>query len=107
MGRPATQLLGEGLEQVCGRPTLALVSALVHQTKQVRTTKTKRIKHKQKAKRTAGIEGQVATVLKSHTRQLDTTAMTRARKNEKKNNQEETIRTKVFGLLHETQRFFL
>ena len=54
---------GGGLELVCGRPTLALASALVHQTKQLRTTKTKRIKHKREAKRAAGIEGQVASVL--------------------------------------------
>ena len=49
-----------GFELVCGRPTLALASALVHQTKQLRTTKTKRIKYKREAKRAAGIEGQVA-----------------------------------------------
>ena len=77
-----------GLELVCGRPTLALGSALVYQTKQLWTTKKKpkRIKHKQKAKRAAGIEGQVATMLISHTVQIDTTditAMKRARKNEK------------------------
>ena len=40
LGRPAIKLLGE-LELVCGRPTLALGSALVHLTKQ------KRIKHTQ------------------------------------------------------------
>ena len=50
---------------------LALGSALVHQTKQLRPTKTKRIKHKQKAKRAAGIDGQVATMLESHTREID------------------------------------
>ena len=70
LGWPAIKSLGwGGLELVCGRPTLALGSALVHQTKQQRTTKIKQIKHKQKAKRAAGIEGQVATMLKSHTRQ--------------------------------------
>ena len=45
--------------------SLAIASALVHQTKQVQTTKTKRLKHKQKAKRAAGIEEQVATMLES------------------------------------------
>ena len=97
LGRPAMKLLGEGgggggggggLELVCGRPTLALGSALVHQTKQLRTTNTKRIKHNQIAKREAGIEGQVATMLKSHTRQIDTTdttAMKRGRKKGTKN----------------------
>ena len=60
-----------GLEPVCGRPTLALDSVLVHQTKQLQTTQTKRIKHKQKAKRADGIEGQVATTLESYTRQID------------------------------------
>ena len=46
----------------------------------------KRIKHKRKAKRAAGIEGQVATMLELHTRQVDTVdtiAIKRARKNEK------------------------
>ena len=62
LGRPAIKITG-GLELVCGRPTLALASALVHQTKQLRTTKTKRIKHKREAKRAAGIEGQVASML--------------------------------------------
>ena len=49
--------------------------------------------HKQKAKRAAGIEGQVATMLETHTRQIDTRdakAMKRAKKNDKNNNQEET-----------------
>ena len=50
---------GGRLELVGGRPTLALASALVHQTKQLRTTKTKRIKHKQEAKRAAGMEEQL------------------------------------------------
>ena len=36
---------------------------MVHQTKQLRTTKTKRIKHKREAKRAAGIEGQMASML--------------------------------------------
>ena len=67
---------GVGLELVYGRPTLTLGSALVHQTKQLQTTKTKRIKHKQKAKRAAVVEGQVATMLKSHTRQIDTIDIT-------------------------------
>ena len=41
---------GAGLEPISGRPTLALDSALVHQTKQLQMTRTKRIKHKQEAK---------------------------------------------------------
>ena len=32
LGRSAMKLLGEGLQLVCGRPTLALGSALVPQT---------------------------------------------------------------------------
>ena len=61
LGRPAIKITGV-LELVCGRPTLALRSALVHRRnnyelqKQLRTTKTKRIKHKQKAKRAAGLK---------------------------------------------------
>ena len=51
---------GLGLELVFGRPTLALDSAMDHQIKH-KKNKTK--KHKQKAKRAAGIEGQVATML--------------------------------------------
>ena len=42
--------------------------------------------NKRKAKRAAGIEGQVATMLELHTRQVytvDATAIKRARKNEK------------------------
>ena len=68
LGRPAMKLLGVrgegggGVELFCGRPTLALVSALVHQTKQLQTTKPNRIKHKQKAKRAAGVERQVAKI---------------------------------------------
>ena len=49
-------------------------------------SKTKRIKHKRKAKRAAGIEGQVATMLELHSIQVDTvdtTTIKRARKNEK------------------------
>ena len=55
-------------------------------------TKIKRIKHKQKAKLAAGIEGQVATMLESHARQIgtiDTTTMKRARK---KNENEQELR---------------
>ena len=43
LGRPAIKITG-GLELVCGRPTLALASVLVHQIKQLRTRKTKQIK---------------------------------------------------------------
>ena len=83
---------GRGLELVCGRPALALDSAFGlpdktttnnnNKTNKTQTS-TKLTKHKQKAKRAAGIEGQMATMLKSHTRQIDTidtTAMKRARK---------------------------
>ena len=53
---------------------------------QLRTRKTKGIKHKRETKRAAGIGGQVATMLELHTRQVDTvdtTAVKRTRKNEK------------------------
>ena len=82
MGRPAIKIT-RGLELVCGRPTLALASVLVHEIQKLRTRKTKRIKYKQKAKRAAGIGGQVATMLELHTRQVDITTIKRARKNEK------------------------
>ena len=45
---------------VCGRPTLALATALVHQKKQLRSTQTK---HRREAKRAAGIVGQVTSML--------------------------------------------
>ena len=80
--------MGEGLELFCTRPTFPRGFALIHQTKRLRTTKTKQIKHNQKAKREAGIEGAVVIMLKPHTRQLntiDTTTMKQDRKeNEKK-----------------------
>ena len=69
-----------GLELVCGRPTLALSSALVLQIKHLQTTKTKT---QTKSKAGSWIEGQVATMLKLHTRQIDTTdtkTMKRAKK---------------------------
>ena len=69
MGRPAIKL-PEGLELVCGRPTLALVSALVHQ-KTTTNNKNKTNKTQIKSKVGSWIEGQVATVVKSHTRQID------------------------------------
>ena len=83
MERPAIKITG-GLELVCGRPTLALPSALVHQIQQLGTRKTKRIKHKRKAKWAAGIGGQVATMLELHTRQGDSTAIERDRKKRKR-----------------------
>ena len=47
LGRPAMTLLGVGvLELVCGRPTLALSSALVHQTKQLHESITLQNKNK-------------------------------------------------------------
>ena len=65
-----------------GRPTLALL--LLWFTRQTTmNNKSKLIKHKRKAKRAAGIEGQMASMLESHTRQIatiDTTAIKRARK---------------------------
>ena len=82
MGRPAIKITG-GLELVYGRPTLALASVLVPQIQKLRTRKTKRIQHKRKAKWAAGIGGQVASMLELHTRQVDTTRIKRARKNEK------------------------
>ena len=93
---------GGRLELVCGRPTLAaLGSALVHQTKQLQPIKTKRIKHKQKAKRAADIEGQMVTMLKSHTRHIntqDTTAIKPARKNhEKRTTSRSQNRSAAFG----------
>ena len=89
LGRPAIKITG-GLEPVCGRPTLALASALVHPVQQLGTRKTKQIRHKRKAKWAAGIGGQVATMLELHTRQIDTTTIKRARKKTKKSNLEET-----------------
>ena len=77
---------GGGLELVCGRPNVALGLAFLHQTKQLETAKTIRIKRKQKAKRAAGTEGQVDTMLNSHTRQIDTidkTALKRAKRKKK------------------------
>ena len=52
LGRPAIKITG-GLELVCGRPTLALSSALVYQTKQLQqkyhnTTQDQIIKKKKK-----------------------------------------------------------
>ena len=86
MGRPAMKLFwrrggGGGLEIVFGRPNLALDSAFVHQRKQLQTIKTNRIKHKQKAKRAAGFEGQMATMLESQIVTIDTTAIKWAEKN--------------------------
>ena len=75
LGRPAMKLLG-GLNYF----SVNQPSPLILLWKQPLITKTKRIKQKQKAKRVAGIEGQVATMLESHTRQIDSTAMKRARK---------------------------
>ena len=71
MGRPAIKITG-GLELVCGRPTLALSSALVLQINHLQTTKTTQTK----SKAGSWIEGQVATMLKLHTRQIDTTDTT-------------------------------
>ena len=52
LGRRAIKITG-GLKLVCGRPTLALSSALVLQIKHLHTTKTK---HKRRAKRPAGLK---------------------------------------------------
>ena len=73
-----------GLKLVCGRRS---------PDKLTTNNRTNRMKHKRKAKRTAGIEGRVVTMLESRTRQIDTieiTAMKRARKKCIKNNYEET-----------------
>ena len=43
LGQPPIKITG-GLQLVCGRPTLALASVLVHQIQQLRTRITKRIK---------------------------------------------------------------
>ena len=66
--------------------------------------KHKTIKHrqKQKAKRVAGIEGQVATMLESYTRQtdtLDTTAMKRTRKRIKKKKKKKKNNLNLFTQL--------
>ena len=79
LGRPAIKLLRR-LKLVCGRPTLPLV--LLWFTRQNNYEQQKQNElNEQKAKRAAGIEGQVATMLKSHTRQIDTTAIKRAQEN--------------------------
>ena len=73
---------------------------MVHPTKRPRTTKTKQIKHKQKAKRAAGIKGQVATMLELHTRQTDTIdiiAMKRARENEIRTTKSRQSRSVALG----------
>ena len=77
---------------------------MVHQTKQIRTTKTKRIKHKQKAKRAAGIEGQVATMLKSHTGQIDTTDTTTMKQAREKSRKEQLRGDKAEVPLWDRQR---
>ena len=95
MGRPAIKITGGGggggLELVCGRPTLALASALVHQTKQLRTTKTKRIKHKQEAKRAAGIEGQMASMLERLFREYHEGELNGTYRNESQDNSKQSI----------------
>ena len=53
--------------------------------KQVRQ---KRIKHKRFATRAAGIEGQVATMLQSYTRQIDTIETTAYNEPEKKHTEQ-------------------
>ena len=53
--------------------------------------KTKQIKHKRQAKRAAGIEGQMAKMIESHTEQINTTD-TAEMKGAKKNNKIEQIR---------------
>ena len=81
------KLLGVGvLELICGRPTLALTSALVTRPNNYEQHKQYEKNKKKKAKRAAGIEGQVATLRESLTTQidtLDTAAMKRARKDVK------------------------
>ena len=61
LGRPAIKLLGEGLKLICGRPTFALDSALVH-LKTTTNNKNKTNKTQTKPKLAAGTEGQVVTM---------------------------------------------
>ena len=71
LGRPAIKFTG-GLELVCGRPTLALSSALVLQkktTKKLTNKQKQNEQNKTKSKAGSWIEGQVATMLESHARQ--------------------------------------
>ena len=79
LGRPAINIT-EGLELVCGRPTLALKSALVLQIKHLQTTKNKT---QTKSKAGSWIEGQVTTMLKVHTRQIEKTDTTMKRANKR------------------------
>ena len=72
MGRPAIKITG-GLELVCGRPTLALSAAFGSPDK---TSTNNKNKTQTKSKAGSWIEGQVATILKIHTRQIDTTNTT-------------------------------
>ena len=75
MGRLAIKITG-GLELVCGRPTLALSSALVLRIKHLQKNKNKT---QTKSKAGSWIEGQVATMLKLHTRQIDKADTTQLR----------------------------
>ena len=76
-------LVGGGAGTYCGPPTLTLGSVLVLQIKQQFTTK-----QKGKAKRAAGIEGEVTTMLESHTIQIDTIDTTALNEPEKMHNKQ-------------------
>ena len=83
LGRPAMRLLG-GLNQFAVDQPSPLL--LLRFTMENNYEQKKRIKHKRKAKRAAGIEVQVASMLESHTRKIDTidtTIIKRARKKNK------------------------
>ena len=78
MGREA------GVELVCGRPTFALDSALVHQ-KHLRRTKPNEVNtNRKKGWQLTSIKGQVATMLKSHTSETHTIAATTMKRTRKK-----------------------
>ena len=71
LGRPEIKLLGGGGAWTSLRSANPWFSFGSPNKKNIRTAQKKRIEHKQKAKRAAGIEGQVLTMLKSHTRQIE------------------------------------
>ena len=65
-------------EPVCGRPTLAVDSALVHRTKQLQTTKNKTNKTQtKKQSEQLVLKCRFATMPESYSRQIDTTTINR------------------------------
>ena len=95
LGRPAKNCWGrgKGIDPVFGRPTFTFCFCTPDKT--TTNNKKKRIKHKQKAKRAAGIEGHVATMLESYTKQTDTTTIRRKRKKIMKKEQLRGDKTEV------------